>query len=143
MRGRKKTKNSKIKEIFGCVLRRTMKLLNFNHRSSKVIITVNCYILIIISTLFLLFGTTKVAAAPCAIDDTIEGIGLEYPFTDLGKLSIVGFGATVNYVQASVGKFFIFRLSFICLFLKPNENKNSSRTIYITGVNINACCCRC
>ena len=87
----------------------TMKL-NFNHRN--VITVVNCYILVL--TIFL-FGTSK-AAAPCAIDDTIEGIGLEYPFTDLGKLSIVGFGATVNYVQASVGKFFIFRLSFICLF---------------------------
>ena len=54
------------------------------------------------STLF--FGNT-LAAKPCPISDSVEGLGEVYSFTDLGKLSVVGFTTTVNYVTSAAGKF--------------------------------------
>ena len=34
------------------------------------------------------------AAKPCAISDSVEGLGSEYEFSDIGKLSIIGFTTT-------------------------------------------------
>jgi hypothetical protein len=42
-------------------------------------------------------------AVPCAPTDGLFGLGDEYAISDLGKLSIVGFSASVSYVSLSAG----------------------------------------
>ena len=63
---------------------------------------------LLVVSFLLIFGnlssSQKVQAVPCAPNDNVEGLGLEYPFTDLGKLSVVGFDTTVNYVTVPTGK---------------------------------------